>query len=253
MAGGLLFSLAHPDDESFSGAGLACWCRERHVDVTLVCATRGERGRAGDADVSGAPVDIAAARERELREAARIMGIADVHFLDYRDRELPDAPAADIRGKLVTLLRRYRPAVVATFDANGFNTHPDHIAISRFTSDAIAAAADGRWLPESGAPHVVTRLLWTPPLGPWEAARVSDLAGQPGIDFAIDVSRWREEKAAALRAHRTQHQSVERHFFSQPDVDRILSTECYRQAWGPPLPARPAKDIFAGIDAHTMS
>jgi N-acetylglucosamine malate deacetylase 2 len=244
---GLLFSFAHPDDESFSGAGLACWCLERRIDVTLVCATRGERGRAGDAAVSGSPADIGAAREQELRDAARIIGIRQVHFLDYRDRELADAAPDGVRDKLVTLLRRYRPAVVSTFDPNGFNLHPDHVAISRFTTEAIAAAADPRWLPDAGAAHRVTRLLWTPPLGPWESARRPSLAAEPGIDFALDVSRWREQKAAALHAHRTQHQSVDRHFFSQPDVDRILSLECYRQAWGPPLPERPAKDVFVGI------
>jgi len=253
MPHGLLFSFAHPDDESFSGAGLACWCLERHIEVTLVCATRGEKGKAGDARVSGAPADIAAARERELRDAARIVGIEQVHFLDYRDRELPDVPPPEVRRKLVTLLRRYRPAVVATFDPNGFNLHPDHVAISRFTSEAVAAAADPRWLPDTGAPHLVSRLVWTPPLGPWDAARSAALAAEPGIDFVVDVSRWREKKEAALRAHRTQHQSVERHFFDQPDVERILSIECYRQAWGPPLPSRPAADIFVGIDRAAIA
>lgn len=248
MPHGLLFSFAHPDDESFSGAGLACWCLERGIEVTLACATRGERGQAGDTEVSGAPSDIGAAREQELRDAARIIGIAQVHFLDYRDRELADAPPPDVRRKLVTLLRRYRPAVVATFDPHGFNAHPDHVAISRFTADAIAAASDPRWLPEAGAAHRVTRLIWTPPIGPWESARRADLAAEPGIDFALDVSRWREQKAAALRAHRTQHRSVDKHFFSQPDVDRILALECYRQAWGPSLEERPASDIFVGIE-----
>jgi N-acetylglucosamine malate deacetylase 2 len=248
MAPTLLFSFAHPDDESFSGAGLACWCLARGVRVVLVCATRGDRGKPGDASVSGAPRDVAAAREQELRDAARIIGIAHVHQLGFRDRELADVNPDQIRQVLVELIRRYRPAVVVTFDPNGFNRHPDHIAISGFTSDAIAAAADPRWFGGAGAAHTVHRLLWTPPMAPWDAVRAPDVKTAPGADFIIDISAWSRTKAEALRAHRTQHASVEKHFFSQPDIDRILSIELYRQAWGPPLEARPSDDIFAGID-----
>ena len=247
MSPTLLFSFAHPDDESFSGAGLASWCLARRIRVVLVCATRGDRGKAGDASISGAPRDVAAAREQELRDAAGIIGIEHVHQLGYRDRELAEVDPAEIREVLVELIRRYRPAVVVTFDPNGFNRHPDHVAISRFTSDAIAAAADPRWVPSAGEPHTVRRLLWTPPLPPWDAARTTDIRIEPGADFILDISPWSRTKAEALRAHRTQHASVEKHFFSQPDIDRILSIELYRHAWGPPLEARPSNDIFAGI------
>lgn len=246
----LLFSFAHPDDESFSGVGLACWCLARGIRVVLVCATRGEAGRAGDASISGAPSDIGAAREQELRTAARVVGIEHVHLLDYRDRQLSDAEPAAIRRELVATLRDDRPDVVVTFDPNGFNRHPDHLAISRFTMDAVAAAADPRWHPETGPAHSVARVLWTPPLPPWETARSSDLNAEPGADFVIDITPWRDRKAAALRAHRTQHQSIDRHFFDQPDVDRILATEVFRQAFGPAPRTRPSADPFEGLDAQ---
>jgi len=245
----LLFSLAHPDDESFSGAGLACWCLSRGIRVVLACATRGEAGKAGDACISGAPSNVGGAREQELREAARIIGIEHLHLLGYRDRDLGDADPAAIRRQLVGLMREYRPQVVVTFDPNGFNRHPDHVAISRLTMDAVAAAADARWFADAGSPHRVARILWTPPLPPWEAARSANLHGEPGADFVIDISRWRDRKAAALRAHRTQHQSVDTHFFNQPDVDRILAIEVYRQAFGPSLASRPLDDPFDAIDA----
>jgi N-acetylglucosamine malate deacetylase 2 len=247
MSRTLLFSFAHPDDESFSGAGLAAWCLARGVGVVLACATRGDRGRAGSSAVSGAPRDVAAARERELQEAARIIGFTDVRQLGYRDKELADANPGEIRRLLVRMLREHTPDVVVTFDPNGFNLHPDHIAISRFTSDAIAAAADPRWLPEEGAAHTVRRLLWTPPIPPWDAARSADLASEPGVDFVLDITPWSALKADALRAHRTQHESVDKHFFSQPDVDRILAVEVYRQAWGPSLARRPSDDVFLGL------
>jgi LmbE family N-acetylglucosaminyl deacetylase len=167
----LLFIFAHPDDESFSGVGTAMECAARGARTALVTATRGERGKAGDPPVC-TPDELPAVREQELRQAVQIAGLDELHILDYRDRGLPDAPPDEIRRTLVGHIRRVRPSIVFTFDPNGFNVHPDHVAISRFVSDAIAAAGDPRWCVEAGEPHVVPRLLWTPPIPPWEAARL---------------------------------------------------------------------------------
>lgn len=242
----LLFSFAHPDDESFSGAGTAMKYAAAGVRIVLVTATRGERGSAGTPPRC-APDELGACREAELRAAAGIIGFDELHLLDYRDRELADAPREEIRRSLVALLRRVRPAVVITFDPNGYNAHPDHVAISRFTSDAIAAASDRRWYPDTGAAHAVSRLLWTPPLAPWNVTEFERLADVAGADFVLDVSAWRERRAAALRAHRTQHASIDKHFFDRPLRERILGTEIWRQAWGPPPSPRPSGDILEGL------
>jgi LmbE family N-acetylglucosaminyl deacetylase len=246
MPGSILFSFAHPDDESFSGAGTAMKCSAAGVRTVLVTATLGERGKRGDPPLC-APEELAACREKELREAAAIIGFDELHLLGYRDRELAEAPPERIRRALVTIIRRARPSVVITFDPNGFNVHPDHVAISRFTSDAVAVAADPRWYPEDGERHQVGRMLWTPPYTPAQAAAFERPGDQAGADFVIDVSPWREQRAAALRAHRTQHLSVARHFFDQPDVHGILGVEMWRQAWGPPLRQRPADDILEDL------
>src|SRR5262245_51914198 len=156
----LLFVFAHPDDESFSGVGTAMKCAAAGARTVLVTATRGEQGKAGDPPLCSRE-ELPAWRERELREAVRITQFDEFHLLDYHDRELPDAPPAEIRRSLVGVIRRVKPSIVLTFDPNGFNVHPDHVAISRFTSDAVAAAGDPRWLPEAGEAHAVRRLLWT--------------------------------------------------------------------------------------------
>ena len=242
----VLFSYAHPDDESFAGSGLAMQCVSEGGRAVLVTATLGQRGKLGDPPVCR-PEEIEACREAELREACRIIGIANLHLLGFTDRELGAAPAESIRHSLVTLIRRYQPAVVVSFDPNGLNLHPDHIAIARFTMDAVAAAADPRWYQADGAPHHVRRVLWTPPVPPWQVTKVQRLEEQPGVDFALDVSAWADRRAAALRAHRSQHLSIDRCFFSQADVDAILKVETYRQGWGPPLTRRPERDVFAGL------
>jgi LmbE family N-acetylglucosaminyl deacetylase len=240
----LLFCFAHPDDESFSAAGTVMKYAAAGVRSVLVTATLGERGKTGDPPICSIE-ELPVQRQRELHTAVEILGISELHLLGYRDRELAAAPPDAMRRALVTVIRSERPVTVFTFDPNGFNVHPDHIAISRFTSDAIAAAGDPRWLPEAGAPYRVPRLLWTPVPAPWEPGWSDPVTA--GNDFLLDIAAWRERKAAALRAHRSQHLSIDRCFFDQPELERILSSETWRHAWGPALPSRPADDIFAGM------
>ncbi len=242
----ILFSFAHPDDESFSGAGTAMKYAAEGIASVLVTATRGDKGKAGDPPVCG-PAELPAWRERELREAAAIIGFRELHILDYKDRDLASAPLDEIRHALVQVIRRVQPLVVATFDPNGFNTHPDHVAISRFTSDAVAAAADPRWHPDAGPAYEVPRLVWTPPVAAWDVATIGALHEQPGMDFVIDVTPYRHRRVAALRAHKSQHLSIDRLFFSRPNPEDRLVVEVWRHASGPPIAGRPAADLFAGL------
>jgi LmbE family N-acetylglucosaminyl deacetylase len=242
----LLLVFAHPDDESVFAAGLACETVSGGGRVALCTATPGEHGRVGDPPVC--PRErLGAVRQAELMAACAELGIATVRVLGYPDRGLASAPADTIRRQLVELIRAVRPQVVVTFDPNGTNLHPDHVAISRFTSDAVAAAEDPRWFPELGAAHAAPRLLWTLPVRPWELLRRPAPALEPGVDVVLDVSVFVARKEAALKAHRTQHQSLNRIFFSKPDVTRLLGVEMFRQAFGPPLVSRPAEDVFADI------
>lgn len=243
----ILLIFAHPDDESFVTAGLARRYADRGAEVVLVTTTRGDAGRVGDPPLCDRE-ELPALREAELREAADVLGISEVHFLDYQDKQLADAPIDRIRDELVAHIRRHRPHVVVTFDPNGMNGHGDHVAIARFTMDAVAAAADPRWVTEPAHPHKVQRVLWTAPILPWEVAHTADLHLEPGVDFVLDVAPNWNAKAEALRAHRTQQVPIDRCFMSKADVEEILSIEIFRQAWGPPLPRVPADDVLTGID-----
>jgi LmbE family N-acetylglucosaminyl deacetylase len=134
--------LAHPDDESLgTGATLAKYWREG-IETSVVTATRGERGRYGDAPESPGPEIVGRAREAELRAAAAELGVREVVLLDYRDGDLDRVPAAEAAAKIASHIRRLRPHVVITFAPDGAYGHPDHIAISQFTGAAIVLAAD---------------------------------------------------------------------------------------------------------------
>ena len=242
----ILLIFAHPDDESFATGGLARRYVDRGAAIALVTATRGDAGRVGDPPLCSRE-ELPTRREAELRRAASILGIDAVHVLDYLDKHLADAPTDRIREELVGLIRLHRPHVVITFDPNGMNRHPDHVAISRFTMDAVVAAADSRWPSETTTPHRVQRLLWTV-TPPWDVTRSPDLRREPGVDFAVEISPYSRAKAQALRSHRTQHVPIDRCFFNKADVDEILKVEVFRQAWGPSLRRVPADDVLAGLD-----
>lgn len=244
----IFLSFAHPDDESFFTAGVTCKYSAQGVEVVLCCATRGERGSAGEPPLASVE-KLPQVREEELRAAAEILGITRLEMLPYQDRQLAEAPPGEIRAALVGLIRRHRPSIVITFDPHGGNLHPDHIAISRFTTDAVTAAADGRWHPESGPPYRVPRLLWVGPVLPWEETDPARLAERPGVDFLVDIRPWRDAKARALGAHRTQHQSIGRRFLERPNLDAILSYETFRLGAGEPVAEIPTQDLFVGLSS----
>jgi LmbE family N-acetylglucosaminyl deacetylase len=235
---GLLFLLAHPDDETFIAGGTIAKYAAAGTEIGLVCATRGQRGKTGDVCSRG---DLARVREAELRDAARILGVRHLEILDYEDQALASAPPDEIRRAMVAALRRQRPEIAVTFDPNGMNLHTDHIAISRFAADAVAAAADSRWYPETGEPHTVERMLWCAPGNVYGLGRMENVAGQPGLDFLIDISPYRDRKIAALQAHRTQYPGLKRLFSD----DATTSREAFRVGWGSRPRAVPAADLFA--------
>src|SRR5215467_2192936 len=168
--------LAHPDDESFFAAGTIAQMAEEGVRVGLLCATRGERGSTGEVCTIE---ELPRVREAELREAARLIGIHDLEFLPFQDKQLASAPVDAVREAVVRMLRRLRPEVVFTFDPDGANQHPDHIAMSRFAMDGIAASADPRWYPDAGPPHTVSRVLWPATVKVWELGQQADPARVP--------------------------------------------------------------------------
>lgn len=137
----LLGVWAHPDDEAYLSAGLMARVIAAGGHVTVVTATRGEKGTDDpdryDTDSFGAH------RELELRNSLAVLGVADVRFLDLRDGECDLAdPAAQI-DTIVAVMDEIRPDAVVTFGPDGMTNHPDHLAVSRWTTAAWARRWDG--------------------------------------------------------------------------------------------------------------
>jgi LmbE family N-acetylglucosaminyl deacetylase len=173
----LMAVLAHPDDESLGVGGTLAKYASEGVEVFLVTATRGDSGRyrglRSDDPQHPGRLALANIRERELRAAASTLGVREVSILDYQDQQLDRATPAEAIASIAGHIRRVQPNVVVTFGPDGAYGHPDHIAISQFTTAAIVAAADpayGSNGMEGVQPHGVSKLYYIAwPESTWKA------------------------------------------------------------------------------------
>ena len=74
----LMAVLAHPDDESVGLGGTLARYAAEGIETSLVCATRGELGWAGEPAAYPGPLALGRLREAELLAAADALGVADV-------------------------------------------------------------------------------------------------------------------------------------------------------------------------------
>lgn len=229
----VLAAFAHPDDEGFGCGGVLAALVSRGARVTLVCATNGDVGEISDPSLA-TPETLPQVRQEELRQAMRITGVQDLRFLNYRDSGMAgtaendhpgclfQAPAGQVVGTLVDIIREVQPQIVVTHDPSGGYGHPDHRAMYRHVTDAYSAAgevSDGEgknppWNPDAlyyvCFPTSEFRRMWRQmrDLGiapPFASNEVENL-GSPdeAVTTTLDVSTYVDTKIASLNCHRTQ-------------------------------------------------
>ena len=136
--GSILAVFAHPDDEAYLAGALMAKAVDEGRRVVCVTATRGELGFPDDDPRSDE--ERAAVRTAEMAACLGILGVEEHHWLDLPDgggEEVPDeVPVA----RIAELIDEIRPDTTLTFGPDGQTYHVDHIAISRWTTQAVAAA-----------------------------------------------------------------------------------------------------------------
>src|SRR5262245_15860021 len=110
----LMGVFAHPDDESLAVGGTFAMYAAAGVETSLLTATRGECGWAGETAANPGPRALALIREAELRAAARALGIRDLVFLNQMDGELSRSDSSALTSHIAAEIRRLRPHVVVT-------------------------------------------------------------------------------------------------------------------------------------------
>jgi LmbE family N-acetylglucosaminyl deacetylase len=220
--GTLLGVWAHPDDEAYLSAGLMAAATRAGERVVVVTATDGEHGTSEPA--RWPPRRLAHRRRRELAASLAAVGVREHHRLGYPDGGCGDVAASRAVDDLATIIDELRPDTIATFGPDGMTGHPDHRAVSAWTTAAWRA-------------HRPEARLWYATLLPSFHARWGALNAELGVfpatgeppciadeDAALIVrcdGRLLDAKVAALRAHRTQ---------TAPLIARV-GDETYRQWW----------------------
>ena len=271
---------AHPDDESITMGGTLARFAAEGIRTTVVTATRGEVGEILDKelDPKEAAPRLASIREAELRRACAILGVHELVFLGYQDSGMMGqarnkAPGtfwqADQReavARLIAVIRRVKPQVIATYNEFGGYGHPDHINAHRVTVLAFHHADDTELFP-GGEPHRPSKLYYSAfPLS--QMREMAEAIKQAGMEdrFArdgeapplgvtddrvttqIDVRAQLDKKVGAMLAHRTQI-PPDSWFIKLRDVlgDRAWGRESYERVRTRVEASTPEDDLFAGL------
>jgi LmbE family N-acetylglucosaminyl deacetylase len=186
----VLVIMPHPDDSEFGCAGtVARWTREGKR-VVYVILTNGDKGTS---DRSLTPEKLAAIRQVEQREAARVLGVKEVVYLDYPDQGLEDSP--ELRKDIVRQIRLYRPDIVVTLDPyRRYIWHRDHRIAGQVVLDAVYPYARDHlaypdMLAEGLETHKVKEMYFT---------------ASEDVNYRSDITETFDLKIQALACHESQ-------------------------------------------------
>ena len=190
----ILVVMAHPDDCDFGAGGTIAKWTAQGIQVSYCIITNGDQG----GEESGLSLEeMPAVRQREQREAGRILGVTDIRFLNYRDGSL--FPSLELRKDIVREIRRSRPdrMLIQSPERNFeriFASHPDHLAAGETALQAV--------YPDSRNPFAFTDLK----ADGFEPYRVREvwMTGTPTANHFVDVTETFDRKIAALHAHASQ-------------------------------------------------
>ncbi|OGZ97332.1 MAG: hypothetical protein A3B34_02480 [Candidatus Sungbacteria bacterium RIFCSPLOWO2_01_FULL_54_21] len=192
----VLAIFAHPDDMDFSSAGTVAKWSAQGAEITYLVCTDGSKG---SDDPAMTPKRLAVLREKEQRDAAKILGVKEAIFLGRPDGEL--VVDLKLKEEIVRVIRRVRPDVVITLDpaflyslTRGFINHSDHRAAATAAVDAVFPLARDRLnFPQHEKqglkPHKTPTLF---------------LVSFDEPTHLEDISKTIDKKIAALKAHKSQ-------------------------------------------------
>ncbi|MFD1830585.1 mycothiol conjugate amidase Mca [Streptomyces desertarenae] len=276
---------AHPDDESSKGAATMAKYVSEGVDVLVVTCTGGERGSILNPKLQGdAYIEehIHEVRAKEMAEARQILGVKQ-EWLGFVDSGLPEGDPLpplpegcfalqdvdEAAGRLVRLIRSFRPQVITTYDENGGYPHPDHIMTHKITMVAFDAAGDPERYPEAGEPWQPLKLYYNQGFNRPRTLALHEAMLERGLEspYGEWLKRWEEfqrpertlttyvpcadffeVRDKALIAHATQIDPDGGWFKVPLEVQReVWPTEEYELAKSLVETSLPEDDLFAGI------
>jgi LmbE family N-acetylglucosaminyl deacetylase len=190
----VLIIVAHPDDaESWAGGTIAKLVRDG-AQVAYCVATNGDKG-SGDRTMT--PERLAATRQAEQRDAARVLGVETVEFFNFPDCEVENTRRT--RMVVTAAIRRHRPDLLLTQDPNRTTllgaSHRDHRIVGEIALDCVYPLARA---------HLAFPELLDQGLEPHAAKEVHLMVWGDHSNLVVDISETIEVKIAALACHVSQ-------------------------------------------------
>lgn len=217
----VIFVFAHPDDETFSSGGTIHKLTKSGHSVKLITATKGEAGSLGNPPIA-TKENIGKIREKELKKAAKILGVSQVIFLRFIDGTLHKISNKSLREKIFTILQRENPDIVVTFDKKGVSNHPDHIAVSKAATKAFYNFAKHKKEKVKLYHTVVPRSY----IKKYKEVGLSysafgEMKGTPDhkVTTHVDINQEFEVKVKALKQHQTQKSDWEKYLKRETSVN----------------------------------
>jgi LmbE family N-acetylglucosaminyl deacetylase len=134
--GTILGIWAHPDDESWSSAGLMKMAIMNGQKVGIITATKGDAGETAD-PVRWPKSKLAEIRTKELEDCLCNVGRVEQFWLDYKDGRMADANTKKAVADIAKIINVFNPDTVVTFEPNGITGHDDHRTISAWSTGAV--------------------------------------------------------------------------------------------------------------------
>lgn len=186
---------AHPDDLDFGAAGTTARLTSEGHRVEYCLVTSGEAG--GD-DPSISRSEMAAIRRQEQTEAAKVVGVDTLHFLDFPDGAV--VASLELRQAITRVIRQVKPDRVITQSPYWnldriYASHPDHLA----TGEAAMAAV----YPDSRNQFAFPDLVSGHGLEPHTVQQIW-LMGGPEPNLHVDITDTIDQKIQALLCHHSQ-------------------------------------------------
>ena len=185
--------VAHPDDLEYGGASAVAKWTAQGKQVIYLMVSRGEAGID-----SMHPSEVGPLRSQEEVNAAGIVGVNTVEFLDYPDGIIEYG--LPLRRDLSRAIRHHRPDVLITLNhhlkfSSGHLNMADHRNVALAVFDA-ARDSGNRW--------IFPELLDEGP-EPWNGVRFAAVLGvdNTAATHGIDVSGYWETGLESLRQHQT--------------------------------------------------
>lgn len=138
--GNILGIWAHPDDESWSSAGLMKMAALNGQKLGIITATKGESGETAD-EKKWPKHKLHEIREQELADCLCHIGAVEQFWLDYKDGKLAESDRQIAVDEIVKVINVFKPDTIVTFEPNGVTGHDDHRTISLWSTEAVRSVS----------------------------------------------------------------------------------------------------------------